>query len=170
MVRFLTLLSDYLERIATVASTVFLVAIFVLVNIEVVTRYIFHQTVSWAEPFSTWLLPWIIFIGLGFLWKRNKHLSVTFVVQKLKNRWPNGFELYVCLMTFVFAIVLLWGGIVSVVHLQAAGFLAATYPFLRWIIYLAVPIGAALLAFHVIESVIKVIRSSKVISPKREAE
>ena len=157
----LSTLSNYLERIVVIASNVSLIAIIVFVNIEVVTRYIFKSTWLWCEPFSKWLLPWLVFVSLGFVFKKKKHISVTFLVRKIIERWPNGFELYVCLGTLIFSLFLIWGGIVSVMHLQGSGILAVEYPFPRWIVYLSVPIGAALLIFHVIERIVKIMYTER---------
>jgi TRAP-type C4-dicarboxylate transport system permease small subunit len=124
-----------------------ILGIVLVVFLQVLSRYALHTPLSWTEELSRALLIWLTFVG-GSLALRNKaHFSVEWVVAKLPDRVRSAFEgtLYV-LMAVVLG-VLLWKGLamLPVVHLQTSPSLRVPMSY----IYLSIPLGAALMLFHV---------------------
>ena len=48
-----------------------------LVFTNVVTRYVFGFSVTWAEEFSQYLMVWIAFVGAGLAWRQSLRLFAT---------------------------------------------------------------------------------------------
>lgn len=66
---------------ATIAICLSCMATFVFAN--VVLRYFFASSITWAEEASRYLFIWLIFMGAITAYKENVHLGVDTLVQKL---------------------------------------------------------------------------------------
>lgn len=65
----------------TIAICLSCMATFVFAN--VILRYFFSTTITWAEEASRYLFIWLIFMGAITAYKENVHLGVDTLVQKL---------------------------------------------------------------------------------------
>ena len=58
-------LSDFIYKITGVFISVDLAVIVVLSFSQVVSRYVFSFSISWAQELVTYLLVWLVFMGCG---------------------------------------------------------------------------------------------------------
>lgn len=58
----------------------------VLVNVNVIMRYIFNAPFQWSEEIVTSLFVWTVFIGSAYAHRRHSHLGVDIVVNLLEGR------------------------------------------------------------------------------------
>jgi len=81
-----------------------------LVFTNVVTRYVFGFSVTWAEEFSQYLMVWIAFIGGGLALREGRHVAVEMVQDMLAPRSKRRLRILVaCLMAIFFAVVAYFG-------------------------------------------------------------
>ena len=70
----------FLNQALVIAMMTVMVA---LVFTNVVTRYVFGFSVTWAEEFSQYLLVWIAFVGAGLALREGRHVAVEMVQDML---------------------------------------------------------------------------------------
>lgn len=73
MKKILHFLNDYLEEsICVTLMSVMTVVIF----IQVVMRYVMHNSLSWSEELARYCFIWLIYIGVAYGCKKMKHIKI----------------------------------------------------------------------------------------------
>ena len=81
-----------------------------LVFTNVVTRYVFGFSVTWAEEFSQYLMVWIAFIAGGLALREGRHVAVEMLQDMLSPRSKRRLRILVAgLMAVFFATVAVLG-------------------------------------------------------------
>jgi TRAP-type transport system small permease protein len=78
-----------LERRLGRLSGLLLVAMLVLVNVEVVARYFFARSTLIADEYGGYLMAWITMLGAIHLLRADRHLTMTWLVDRLSSRNQN---------------------------------------------------------------------------------
>lgn len=58
----------------------------VLVNLNVIMRYIFNAPFQWSEELVTSLFVWTVFIGSAYAYRKHSHLGVDIVVNLMRGK------------------------------------------------------------------------------------
>ncbi|MDO5352860.1 MAG: TRAP transporter small permease [Succinatimonas sp.] len=78
------------------AILVFLLAnITIWVFVQVIMRYVFHNSLTWSEEFVRWCFIWFIWVGVSYGFRVRKHISITVFVDKLSGKYKKIAELLV---------------------------------------------------------------------------
>ena len=72
-----------IEQVIAGAATVALIALIVIIFANVIGRYIFNSSLTWAGDAAQWLFVAIIFLAIPLAHRARLHLSITFLVDKL---------------------------------------------------------------------------------------
>lgn len=73
MKKILHWLNDYLEiTLCVILMSVMTLVIFV----QVVMRYIFHNSLTWSEEFARYCFIWLIYLGISYGCKIMKHIKI----------------------------------------------------------------------------------------------
>lgn len=125
---------------------VLLAAMAMLVIANVISRYVFLHSFTWVEELSRYLMIWTAFLGAGVALRVGGHIAVDSLQAGLPPagaRWLRGLIVAIVGLTLL---VLIWLGI----EYAQFGWEQET-PVLGWsfgMVYLAIPIGAALMLVH----------------------
>lgn len=121
---------------------------FVLVFTNVVTRYGLGFSIAWAEEVASFLMIWVTFLGAGLALREGRHVAIDVLQDRLPERARRGLRLVLALVILAFLALLTWLG----VHFVLFGWRSVTFvtQVPRGIPYLAVPIGCAMFALHLL--------------------
>lgn len=125
-----------------------MVAMFLLVFVNVVTRYGFGFSFSWSEEIARFLMIWATFLGAGLALREGRHVAIEILQDRLPARARRALRITLA------AVILAFLALITVIGAQFVAFgwskvtLATQMP--RGIPYLAIPLGAAMLAFHLV--------------------
>lgn len=72
-------------------AMVLLIVIVALQSVEVISRYFFDYSFIWSHELSQLLVCWLIFLGFGKVFIDDETVQVTFVVDKL----PEKFSMFI---------------------------------------------------------------------------
>lgn len=75
-----------LRNFDAVITMVTLTACIILVNVNVIMRYLFKSPLQWSEEVVTGLFVWTVFIGSAFAHRKRAHLGVDIVVNLLPDK------------------------------------------------------------------------------------
>ena len=101
-------LSDFIYKITGVFISVDLAVIVVLSFSQVVSRYVFSFSISWAQELVTYLLVWLVFMGCCMgLWD-NEVAALTIVVDKLSPNMKKTARILVQVLLIMFCVVGFW--------------------------------------------------------------
>jgi TRAP-type transport system small permease protein len=115
--------------------------------LNVVARYLFNSPVQWAEEFSRYSFIWLVFMAAVVATTHKKHIVIDIVVVYLPPRVQAGCRIIADLAILVLMGVRVVSGWVMV---RAATQPMATLGLPQYLVYLAVPVCAALMGCHLL--------------------
>ncbi|MGM0904087.1 MAG: TRAP transporter small permease [Bacillota bacterium] len=148
-------LDDHIEKVFLVFFSVIMVAVIFL---QVVMRQLDHS-LSWSEELARYCFIWLIYIGISFGVKEQKHVKIdallVFLNKKgqallhfIANLFFMAFALYVLIFGYELANQLLQFGQKSPANQIPMGF-----------VYMATPFGMGLTLIRLVQNQIKLIRT-----------
>lgn len=145
-------LDDAVLKLTLAVSGTILVLMVAVAGLGVLTRFVFHASLSWSEELDAYLFVWLTCLGAAAGVKLHAHPSV----QALADRLPvqaRGVTRDVTdfVVVALGLILLIYGGaMISLMGTETASSLPISmiYP------YLAIPVGGALLIVHALAHLI----------------
>ena len=101
-------LSDFIYKITGGFISVDLAVIVVLSFSQVVSRYVFSFSISWAQELVTYLLVWLVFMGCCMGLRDNEVAALTIVVDKLSPNMKKTARILVQVLLIMFCVVGFW--------------------------------------------------------------
>ncbi len=139
---------DWLLRINKAVLVAFLFLMFVLVFVNVVTRYVLKFSLNWAEELSRYLMIWSAYLGMGLAMRENRHVAIEMLQDLLPMPARRALRAFNGLLLIAFMAVLTYLGI----RYSAFAWSHETAA-MQWslgMVYLAVPIGALLFILYMV--------------------
>lgn len=123
-------------------------AMSVLVFANVVSRYLFNYSFLWVEEISRYMMVWVGFIGSGLVLRYGAHIAVEALQDALPTRAAQVTRALVVVVLAITFIAMTWLGVQYVRFAWDQ-----ETPVFNWnfgLIYLAIPIGSALMLIHLL--------------------
>lgn len=95
-----------LQNLDAVITGVTLCVCVVLVNLNVLMRYIFKSPLQWSEEIVTSLFVWTVFIGSAYAYRKHAHLGVDIVVNMLHGKTKDVLMFVVSIIELLILIML----------------------------------------------------------------
>ncbi|SED61714.1 TRAP transporter small permease [Rhodobacter sp. 24-YEA-8] len=133
-----------------------MVGIVLLTALQVVSRYALQSALFWPEEAARFLLILITFIVAGLSYDRGEMIGVTIFTQRFSRRIALVFSVLVHLSMLTLLGLLIWYGW-QFAQMNAVQKAAALRIPMQWI-YMAVPVGFAILACHVLGNLLCTLR------------
>jgi TRAP-type C4-dicarboxylate transport system permease small subunit len=106
MKKILSVLWNYLEEICTVFLFFLLLLV---VFVQVASRVLFNSPLMFTEELARFLYVWIMFTGIGWMYKKRKNIALDLVFKVLSPRNKHIFDIVVNIVTIVtFSILIYW--------------------------------------------------------------
>lgn len=145
----LRLLSRISQSLCVTANGIGAVCCFGLCGVvaySVFMRYVVNEPQTWADEFSGYLMVLMVMLGVAEALRRNDHIGVDLLTQKLSPAWKYWTGLWATLSVIVMAFVLLKSSIEMVEFSHMVGLISEGYVEVEmWIPQSAVPLGMGLL-------------------------
>lgn len=145
-------ISDWLNRVCEIALIVILSAMAIVVFMQVLFRYVLHLPLFWTEEFARYCLVWASLLGAAIALKRQEHIAVTFFLEHFPQRFTGLLTTVGRISVALILGVMIWGGVKLVWVTSAQISPALRIPMA--VPYLALPIGSAVMLFHMISFII----------------
>jgi TRAP-type C4-dicarboxylate transport system permease small subunit len=119
------------------------------ITYDVVARYIFRAPTEWAGDLAEYTLLWTTFLGSPWLIRRNGHIMVELVVDRLPHRLRDGvLRVGWCAAAVAAGIFAYQSGIKTLAFYDAGRMVSRSWEVPLFAPYLAMPLGAALMAIE----------------------
>lgn len=146
VLRLLRVLELGLIRANQGAVILMMMAMAAMVFANVVSRYVFGQSLNWSEEIARYLMFWVTYLGAGLAMRNGQHVAIEFGQALLPRKLQPWIRGIVGLSILAFLVILTFVGI------QFSEFAwRQRSPVMQWrmgAVYLAIPIGALLFALH----------------------
>lgn len=138
MIRFF----NHVEKAAKWLLVVSLAVMAILNFSNVLSRYIFHASLSFTEEITTNLFVYNTFIGAAIAARKGAHLGLTLISDRLSQKHQNLLSLIVSIVSAGLFAVLIYMGAGMVQSQITYGQKTAALGIPEWLFGLAIPVGA----------------------------
>lgn len=145
----LTKLENFIKHFGVVC----IVILFILMTAQVILRYGFDQTFFFTEEVGRYLLIWATLAGMAIEVRRNGHIRVGFLVEKLPPRLKCIWRTFVDIIILILFLTLVYTGINSTLFNHGQESPGLQIPLS--IPYSVIPFVFAIAAIFVLEKLLK---------------
>lgn len=78
---------DLLCKITEITTNLCMLALFVVINLGVFSRYLFFAPFIWTEELALFILAWMVFLGGSQVIRKWENVRVTYFIEKLPPRF-----------------------------------------------------------------------------------
>ena len=123
-----------------------------VIGVQVFMRYVLRSSLSWSEELARYLFIWMIYIGISYGVRLNRHIKVDAFVLLLSERWKKRIGMLSNLIFLGFACLIVYQsfGVRSMIRELGQESPAMGIP-LEWV-YTAVPAGFSLVIFRILQN------------------
>ncbi len=143
---------DHLEEIILVILFVILVAVIFL---QVVTRYVFNNSLSWTEALGRYIFVWLSWLGVSLAAKKGEHIKITAFIDKFSFKKAQFLNILSEILVIAICGVTIYYGVVLCDMLIGMNSQDAALHINPVFGYAAVPVGCGLQVLRSIQSMLK---------------
>jgi TRAP-type C4-dicarboxylate transport system permease small subunit len=136
-------------------SYLLLASVIVLVLIQVYTRYVLNQPLTWTEEIARFAMVWFTFMAASYVMAERRHIRVVFFARLLGRVGSAIVNWFAQAVVIFIGVLMTYGAFLAQDASQISG-TASGVPLS--IVYYGALIGYALMVFHAIVEAIDVIR------------
>jgi TRAP-type C4-dicarboxylate transport system permease small subunit len=154
--KLLRVLNDKFEEYFLVSTLAFSVT---LLFVQVVMRFVFNNSLSWSEELARYLFIWQAWIAVGFATKHSRHINLDFAINMCS---PKVKEILYWVAHFIwlaFAVYMTYKATQFTSRIFVRKTVSAAMEIKMGYVYLAVPVGFALMSFRLVQVLVAKIKS-----------
>jgi C4-dicarboxylate transporter DctQ subunit len=127
----------------------------ILITLQVILRYVFNYSISWAEELTRFVIVWMSFVAIGMGIRKGGHICVETLVQILTDRWKKWLVVLMSTLGMSLGIVLIYTGSLLVYSSYMRGQVSSAMEIPIFLAYICIPLGGLLCTFRFLELVLK---------------
>ena len=131
---------------------VFMLTMCVLIFIQVISRYVFGDSITWTEEASRYMFIWLVYLSVGIGFRDNKHISIDVVIDLLPKMAQKILKQFVYLLILGFSILFVWEGYILVLQMEMFGQTSANIQLPMWWVYASLPVGFVLACIRLVQA------------------
>lgn len=147
-----------LDAVDILVSVTSLAILVVIVSVQVFCRYVLQNSLDWTEELARYLLIWAVLFGCSYAMKEEAHLEMSILRSMVGQRLEKIIHVFACLMCLVFCVIMINAGMESIENIRWSEQTTPAMQIPAWIIWLAMPVGFALMGIHAVLRVVRIIR------------
>lgn len=145
-------LDNYLEEIILVG----MMAYFVFATFfQVLARFVLHISAPWTEESARYVFIWMTFLGASYAAKKSSHIRIDILETSLKGKAKEISGLVAAIVFLVFIILMAYIGLGICLTLLERPQTSSVLELPMITVYAALPVGMAMTAFRLIQSLWK---------------
>ncbi len=126
---------------------------------NVVARYVFGSSLTWAGELTVYLFLWSAFFGAAYCFKEDAHISITILLEKLPPKASKALLILSHVVTLVFLLAVSWYGYKYLLLDIELDERSIDLDIPMWIPYLAIPVSFAFAAWRVGEKLAAILKT-----------
>jgi len=126
---------------------------------NVVARYAFDYSLTWASELTVYLFLWGMFFGAAYCFRIDGHISIGLLVENVSKRWAKVLMLITRTVTFAYLSVVAYYGYQYILFVIELDEMSIDLEIPMWIPYLVIPVSFAFGAYRVGEHIVTLINT-----------
>lgn len=152
----LRFLDENIEKMLCVIALALMSAVIVA---QVFCRYVLNSSLSWSEELARYLFIWMIYIGISYGVKLDKHICVDAVYSFAPKSIKRYYAIVSYLLFLLFAVAMVYYGILVVGMQISSGQVSPAIGVPMQYVYAAPVVGFVLTAIRLVQKVIEAIKA-----------
>ncbi len=148
-----------LDTVDILVSVTALAILVFVVSVQVFCRYVLQNSLDWTEELARYLLIWSVLFGCSYAMKEDAHLEMSVLRSMTGPRTKKVIHVFSCLMCLVFCIIMINAGMESIENIRWSEQTTPAMQIPAWIIWMAMPLGFALMGIHAVLRMITIMRA-----------
>lgn len=158
MMRILKFLDENAEKgIVLVVTLVMGVALLM----QVLSRYLFNMSITWAEEVAIFGMIWAAYFGSSLAIIRRQHIRILILPQRFSLRVQKYFDIACNIVFFAIMIMVIYGTIEMTILAYDTHQVAAATRMPRWIVIVGLPVAFALNALRIAQDTLRCFKEIK---------
>ncbi len=151
-------LLEYLEKTLKFLVITAIGLMLCIVFLQVITRYAFNFTPSFAEELSRYLFVWIVFLSLPLVAKTGGHMAIETLTSRISGSKLKTCRVIADIFTIAFLLIMTWHGVkmVQLAHFQTSPAMVIPMSY----VYSVIPFGCAVMCIYVINHFMTLLRTA----------
>ena len=149
------------EHIEKALCVIFLALMSIIIVAQVFCRYVLNSSLSWSEELTRYLFVWLIYVGISYGVKLDKHICVDAVYSFA----PKGIKKYYAIVGYVlfllFAIAMVYYGVLVVGMQITSGQVSPAMGLPMQYVYAAPVVGFTLTAIRLIQKIVQAAKAEE---------
>ncbi|MDV2685244.1 TRAP transporter small permease [Alkalihalophilus lindianensis] len=145
-------IDEHIEEVLLIGFSVVMVAV---IAAQVFMRHVMESSLSWSEELARYCFIWLVYLGISYGVKKQRHIKVDVVLLLLKGKAKIALAMFANLLFLSFAIFVIIYGYDIAQRLLAFGQTSPALHIPMGLVYMATPIGMGLTAIRLIQQLIK---------------
>lgn len=138
----------WLEKIEEHFLGLMLAAMTIITFGQVVARYVFNYSFTWAMELTSVCFAWLIFIGMSYGVRVGTHIGIDILVRAVGPKAARWLGMVASALCVGYAAILMFGGWQYLTRLYEVGIYMQDLPFPQWIPKIVLPLGFGLLTLR----------------------
>ena len=130
-----------------------------LAFINVILRYAFDMSLTWAAELTNYLFIWAALFGAAYGFKQGAHISVSLIIERFSPKVTKGFLMFANLVSIIYLALISYFGYQLVLMLVDFGEMSIDLEIPLWIPHLVLPIAFALAAYRSAEKLVEIYKT-----------
>ena len=139
-----------------------LLTVIVLVSgVQVVTRYVFNNSLTWSEELCRYLYVWSGFMTVSYCIHNGSIIKIDTVVMFLPKAVQKALDVVTTIVSFVVVVLLFKASLGVVGNVMATGQLTSAMRLPIWLVYICAPIGYGCIVIRLVEHLVRTFRRAQ---------
>ena len=132
---------------------VFLALMSIIIVLQVFFRYVLNNSLSWSEELARYLFIWMIYVGISYGVKLDKHICVDAVYTFMPKGIKRGYAIVAYVLFLIFAVAIIYYGILVVGMQITSGQVSPAMGLPMQYVYVAPVVGMILTVIRLVQKI-----------------
>lgn len=134
--------------------------------LQIFMRHVMKNSLSWSEELIRYAFIYLVFLGFGLAVKEGRHISITFLKDHMSPKIQWIMDIFADIVFLAYSGIMLYFGAGVVRDFIATAQTSPALGIPKWIVFMAAPIGFALVILRLVKHLASAIRKG----PKHTAK
>jgi C4-dicarboxylate transporter DctQ subunit len=157
--RALSFIEKFILTISKAIAAFAIAAGVALAFVNVIGRYVFESSFTWAGELTIYLFLWSVFFGAVYCFKKDAHIAVDVLIAKVPPKIAKFLQIISLIVALIYTVAIAYYGYLYVMLYIDLGEVSVDLEIPLWIPYVAVPISFLFSAVVIIGKIYTVFKT-----------